>query len=202
ALEGSAELEAFLRRFERDARDWEASGRDPAKLWPEAALRDFMRWASHLGDVTLSPAQRAFREGVRAQAKKARRVRGGLVALLVALALGGAWAGFTFSRQADQAEVLRADAEAPRAAAEAQRAVAEAQTRAANDHRREADELIDYMLGELRSRLAEIQQVRVLRGVAEKASEYLDRRAAGHASTLEDAGDASRRATVLRNLAE
>ncbi len=202
ALEGSAELEAFLRRFERDARDWEASARDPAKLWPEAALRDFMRWASHLGDVTLSPAQRAFREGVSAQAKKARRVRGGLVALLVALALGGAWAGFTFSRQADQAEVLRADAEAQRAAAEAQRAIAETQTRAANDHRREADELIDYMLGELRSRLAEIQQVRVLRGVAEKASEYLDRRAAGHASTLEDAGDAARRATVLRNLAE
>ena len=32
-----AELEAFLRRFERDARDWEAAGRDPTKLWPDAA---------------------------------------------------------------------------------------------------------------------------------------------------------------------
>lgn len=205
ALEGSAELEAFLRRFERDARDWEAARRDPAKLWPDAALRDFERWAPRLGDVQLAPTQLAFRAAVAQQARRARTLRWGLAAVLVALAIGGTWAGFAFSAQAEQAEALRQEALSQKALAEQQTDVAKKQTLVAEEqtaasvaHRREADGLIDYMLGDLRQRLEPIGQVKVLRAVAERARDYLDARQGGR---LDNTEDAARRATVLRNLA-
>ncbi len=191
ALEGSAELEAFVRRFERDARDWEDSRRDPAKLWPEAALRDLERWAPRLVDVQLSPAQLAFRSAVGQQARRARWLRWGLVGVLAALALGGTWAGIAFSAQADEEEALRQEAES-------QRALAQEQTRTSVAHRREADGLIDYMIGDLRMRLEGIGQVKILRAVAERARDYLDERQGGRTDNAEDA---ERRAAVLRNLA-
>jgi len=191
ALEGSAELEAFLRRFERDAREWEAAARDPAKLWPDAALRDFERWAQHLAEVQSSPAQVAFRAAVSRAARRAKTLRWGLVGVLVALAIGGTWAGFAFSAQADQAETLRQEAES-------QKLVAEQQTATSVAHRREADGLIDFMLGDLRQRLEPIGQVKVLRAVAERARDYLDARQGGRTDNAEDA---ARRAEVLRSLA-
>jgi len=180
ALEGSAELETFLRRFERDASEWQASGKDPAKVWPAAALRDFERWAVHLQEVRLSHVQIAFRATVEAAARRARWLRWGLVGVLAVLALTGTWAGIAYSSQADEAE--------------AQAARAEAQTRASEEHRREADELIDFMLGDLRRRLEKIGQIKVLHVVAEKARDYLDARKDSHIN------DAARRAAVLRNL--
>jgi len=166
ALEGSAELEAFLRRFERDAREWDASGRDAAKLWPAAAVRDFARFQSRLSQVQLSSPQLRFQAAVTALARRARWFRRGLVGGLAALAIGGTWAGFAFAAQADEAQRSR----------------------------READALIDFMLGDLRRRLEGIGQIKVLHVVAEKAREYLDAR------TEWDPDDAPRRAAVLRNL--
>ncbi len=189
ALEGTAELEAFLRRFDRDARDWHASQRDPAKLWPAAAARDFDRWQAALSDIDLSLTQRDFRGAVVAHSKRAKLLRMGLVAGLATLAIGGTWAGITFANQATEAEALRQDALT-------QKASAERQTKLSEAHRREADELIDFMLGDLRQRLEPLGQVRVLRSVAEQASGYLDRRE----GQLDGAADAARRATVLRNL--
>jgi tetratricopeptide (TPR) repeat protein len=190
ALEGSAELEAFRRRLERDAHDWDASARDPAKLWPAAASRDFLRWAAQLDEVRLSPAEVAFRDAVSRSDRRARRLRWALAAGLFAIAAGGAWAGVSFADKADEAERSRREAEA-------QQAVAERQTGLAIAHRREADELIDYMLGDLRERLLPLGQVKVLRAVAEKAKDYLDRRDGGRSDTSEDA---TRRAAVLRHL--
>ena len=191
ALEGSAELEAFMRRFERDAREWQASQRDPAKLWPAAARRDFERFLPRLLDVQLAPELNGFRAAVGLQARRARTLRWGLVAVLAALAIGGTWAGIAFSAQATEADGLRQDAEA-------QRAVAQEQTQASVAHRREADGLIDYMIGDLRLRLETIGQVRILRAVAERARDYLDTRQGGR---LDNPEDAARRAAVLRNLA-
>ena len=188
ALEGTAELEAFLRRFDRDAREWHASQRDPAKLWPAAATRDFERWQAALTDIALSPTQRDFRGAVVAHAKRTKLVRIGLVVVLAALAIGGTWAGIAFANQADEADALRNDALVQKTNAERQTALSEA-------HRREADELIDFMVGDLRTRLEPIGQVKILRTVAEKAQGYLDRR-----GSLDDAADVTRRATVLRNL--
>ena len=166
ALEGSAELEAFLRRFERDAREWDASGKDAAKLWPTAAVRDFARFRSRLSQVQLSPPQVGFRAAVQSLARRARWFRHGLIAGLASLALGGTWAGFAFSAQAERADASR----------------------------READALIDFMLGDLRRRLEGIGQIKVLHVVADKAREYLDARSAWSSD------DAARRAAVLRNL--
>lgn len=154
ALEGNAELEAFLRRFERDAREWEASERDPAKLWSAAALRDFDTWKRRLGEVQLTPAQLAFRDAVTAQARRSRLLRWSLVALLAALAIGGTIAGIAFSAKADEAAELQRDAESQRTVAVQQRALAESEKRQSIEHRREADDLIlHYMLGDLRARL-------------------------------------------------
>jgi tetratricopeptide (TPR) repeat protein len=81
--------------------------------------------------------------------------------------------------------------------AEAERRVAEAQRAAAESHRADAEDLMGFMLGDLREKLQPVGKLDLLDTVASKARDYYKNR-----PETTDAGDLLRRATAHRNLGD
>ncbi|WP_295446000.1 AAA family ATPase [uncultured Thiodictyon sp.] len=156
-IDENRQFRLWQNRLRQELTDWHHHGEDPGALLRGARLVEADDWLHRQGEV-LSPPERTCIEASRAereQAERARRRRqrrliGGLsLGLVGALSLAGyAWVQRVRAQRASQVATLA---------------------------RGQAEDLINYMLFDLRDKLQPIGRLALLDGVSRKAAEYFEK---------------------------
>jgi tetratricopeptide (TPR) repeat protein len=168
-----------------DKRSQDLSEEERSFINASRALRDRLeREEKKRREKELEDAEKRAKEQKEA-ASKLRRLAWVLAAVAL-VAVGGAIFGFW---QKNEAEIRKHAVEVANAEAKRQEAIAkenankekisrnaaEEQAQIANDARDQADDLINFMLDDLRNKLLPIGRVSILDAVVTKAKQYLDR---------------------------
>jgi tetratricopeptide (TPR) repeat protein len=151
-------------RLEAAAKHWEGQGEAAGLLWRRPDLDLLRRYAARHGTELTALQGRFYRAAARRE-RRERLVKGGAVAALLVLtvtALGAAW----WARRAeDLVEQLQRQKDIATLA------------------RGQAEDLINYMLFDLRDKLEPIGRLELLDGVSRQAAAYFERLPADRVST-------------------